>query len=266
MKNNKYLQVAKNTISEMVAYRISFVLYRARNILQFLTSYYLWIAILPAGKSFAGYDAKMMLTYIFGTSLVSTFVMSSRSQAIGEEINEGTLSMYLLRPMNYFSFWFSRDMGDKAMNALFGTVEVTLLFLILHPPVFVQTQAFYLLAFFLAVIIGIINYFLISVGLGMIGFWSNDIWAPRFIFYSLMIFFSGGIFPLDLLPKPIYLLFQALPFPYLLYFPVKVYLGQLSVQEVITGIGISLIWGVVLYKIVSTVWTIGLKSYTAYGR
>lgn len=266
MQSRALFQVAKNTFAETVAYRVSFVLYRLRNVLQFLTAYYLWLAILPPGKNFAGYDTSTMLTYIFGASLVSSFVMSSRSQAIGEEINNGTLSAYLLRPMNYFSFWLARDAGDKVMNMVFGVVEITLLYLIFKPPLFLQTDPFYLLTFVLAVVIGMLNYFFISISLGLIGFWSNDIWAPRFIFYSLMIFFSGGIFPLDLLPKPIYLFFQAIPFPYLLYFPIKVYLGQLSIQSVLIGLCIGIAWVVVLYKAVNYVWSLGLKAYTAYGR
>lgn len=266
MQSSALVQVAKNTVAETVAYRVSFVLYRLRNIIQFLTAYYLWLAILPPGKSFAGYDMSTMLTYIFGAALVSSIVMSSRSQAIGEEINNGTLSAYLLRPMNYFSFWLARDVGDKVMNVVFGILEVTFLYLVFRPPLAIQTDPFYLLTFLLAVVIGMFNYFFISIALGLIGFWSNDIWAPRFIFYSLMIFFSGGIFPLDLLPEPIYLFFQALPFPYLLYFPVKVYLGQMSVQEVFIGLLIGIVWVGILYKLVNYVWSLGLKAYTAYGR
>lgn len=266
MQNRALFQIAKNTFAETVAYRVSFVLYRLRNVIQFLTAYYLWLAILPPGKSFAGYDMSTMLTYIFGASLVSSFVMSSRSQAIGEEINNGTLSAYLLRPMNYFSFWFARDAGDKVLNAVFGIVEVAILYFIFRPPLFLQTEPFYLAAFVLAVIIGMLNYFFISISLGLIGFWSNDIWAPRFIFYSLMIFFSGGIFPLDLLPDPIYLFFQALPFSYLLYFPLKVYLGQLSILNVFIGLLVGLLWILVLYRLVSYAWSLGLKAYTAYGR
>lgn len=263
---NKYLQVAKNTVEEMVAYRLSFFLYRLRNVMSFLTMYFLWFAILPQNGTFAGYDRQMMLTYIFGTSLVSTFVMTSRSQAIGNEINEGNLSNYLLRPMNYFSFWFARDMGDKLVNALFGVFELGLLFYFLKPPLFLQTDPFILGLLSIAVVLGIINYFFISVGLGMIGFWSRDIWAPRFIFYSVLIFFSGGLFPLDLLPNAIRTIFQALPFAYLLYFPVKVYLGQIPLQQILIGLVVSFGWTFLLYFLVNRLWKKGLKLYTAYGR
>lgn len=262
----KYFQVAKNTIQEMVAYRLSFLLYRTRNIMSVLTMYFLWLAVLPKNGTFAGYDQQMILTYIFGTSLVSTLVMASRSQAIGDEINEGNLSNHLLRPMSYFKYWFARDMGDKLVNVIFGIVELTLLFSFLKPPLFLQTNPVYLLLFIVALMIGIVNYFFISVGLGMIGFWSRDIWAPRFIFYTVLIFFSGGLFPLDILPHGLSLFFQALPFAYLLYFPVKVYLGQLPVSQVFIGFAVSVVWSFILYQIINAVWQKGLKLYTAYGR
>ncbi|MBI2012459.1 ABC-2 family transporter protein, partial [Candidatus Curtissbacteria bacterium] len=134
LKLKKYWLVAKNTWAETVTYRLNFVMWRLRVTLQLLTMFFLWQAILPRGQTLFGYDQSLMLTYILGTSLISAFVIASRSYSVGDEINQGNLSNFLIKPINYFLYHFSRDIGDKAMNISFSAVELSLLFLILRPP------------------------------------------------------------------------------------------------------------------------------------
>lgn len=249
----------------MFNYRINFAVWRFRNVIQLLTMYFLWLAVLPTDYQIESYNQSLMLTYILGTSFISSIVISGRTQEIGENINKGDLSIFLIRPINYFIFWFFRDIGDKLMNTLFSISELFLIFLFLHPPFFFQNNLAFLFLFFLSITLAIILHFLISFLLGLIGFWSQEIWAPRFIFYVLISFFAGWLFPLDLLPKNIFSVFEFLPFTYLLYFPLKIYLGQLAFLEIIKGFMISLIWIIFLYKILLTFWVKGLKSYSAYG-
>lgn len=231
-----------------------------------MTIYFLWLVIIPPGKTLLGYSQSLMLTYILGTSLIDSIVLSSRTYAVGEEINNGNLLNFLLKPINYFAYWFSRDIGDKSMNVCFSAVELTLIFIILKPPFFIQTNPFYLLFFILSAVLALSIYFFLNFLLGLIGFWSPEVWAPRFIFITLLGFFAGSLFPLDILPKSIFAVLKFLPFTYLLYFPVKIYLGQLNFPQVLTGLLISLVWVFVIYFLLKFFWQKGLKNYTAYGR
>jgi ABC-2 type transport system permease protein len=81
-----------------------------------------------------------------------------------------------------------------------------------------------------------------------------------------MTFFAGNLFPLDILPKPLYTISQLLPFQYMLYFPIKLYLGQLTLQEICIGFFIAFLWTILFAKIVNVVWEKGLISYGAYGQ
>lgn len=262
----KYFLVAKNTWDEMLTYRLNFVMYRLRNILAFFTIYYLWVALIPPNTSLFGYTQSMMLTYIFGTTLLQSLVLSSRSYTIGDEINQGNLSNYLIRPVNYFAYWLAKDMGDKAMNMAFAAVELTILYLLLKPPIILQTDPLYLLLFFFTILIAMSLYFSFNLILGMFGFWSPEVWAPRFIFMILVSFFSGGYFPIDILPPQVAAFFQSLPFQYLLYFPIKVYLKQIPVQQTVAGILMGIVWVCVLGFVITWLWKKGLQVYTAQGK
>lgn len=263
---NKYLIVAKNTWDETLTYRLNFVMWRVRNVFQLLTIYFLWSSILAQNTNLLGYSQSFMLTYILGTSLISSIAISSRSYGIGDEINSGNLSNFLIKPINYFFYWFAKDLGDKTMNILFSILELTIIFIFLHPPVFIQTNIFFIFLFIASLVIALILYFFFNILLGFIGFWSPEIWAPRFIFIILLNFFGGILFPLDILPKSVFYVLQGLPFTYILYFPLKIYLGQLSHIEIYRGLLISCIWIGFMYWIVKFIWIKGLRIYTAYGR
>ena len=55
------------------------------------------------------------------------------------------------------------------------------------------------------------------------------------------------------------------PFPYLLYFPVSVYLGQTSGAELWRGLAIQAGWVIFFYFVARWVWQRGIRTYTAVG-
>lgn len=262
----KYWYIIKLTWSEILEYRLNFIMWRVRYLLGLITVYFLWFSVFPSTETLFGYTKSLMLTYILGTSLISAVVLSSKTIAIGDEISQGNLSNFLIKPVNYFKYWFARDLGDKAMNICFAIIELSILLAFLRPAVFVQSNVNYIFLTVISIFIALILFFFINFLLGLIGFWTEEVWAPRFIFFIILSFFAGQLFPLDILPKPVFSVFQFLPFTYLLFFPVKIYLGQLSLSEVYFGLTISAIWLVILYLLLKFVWNKGLKNYTAQGR
>ena len=263
---NKYWQIAKNTWDESLMYRTSFVLFRVREVFQLLSLYFIWLFVTPENGDFLGYTQQAMLTYVLLTALVGDFVFATRTNAIANDINQGFLSNFLIRPISFLKYYFARDLGDKAMNISFALLELTIIFLILRPNFFWQSDPVILFLFIVSVGMALVLHFFISVLLGFIGFWSNEGWGPRFIFYQMIAFFSGGLFPLDMLPQPLYTFFQFLPFTYLNFFPIQLYFGKLSFFEALLGFFLCIVWLSIMYKFVQFVWGRGLKTYTAQGQ
>lgn len=262
----KYLLVTANTFNEILTYRFNFVMWRIRNVLGFLAIYFLWNSVMPENGVLFGYSKQAILTYILAGQVVSSIVFSTRTHEIGENINNGNLSVFLIKPFGYFKYWFFRDLGDKAMNIVFSLTELAIFILVLKPTFFIQTNIFYLGLFILSLALAVVLHFFISSMLSLTGFWSNEVWAPRFIFYILITFFTGGIFPLDILPKPLYELSLYLPFAYLQYLPLKIYLGTLGFNEILRGLVVAGFWSLSLCFLLQFIFNRGLKSYTAAGR
>lgn len=204
----------KGTVEEYLVYRLSFFLWRVRMIMQILVVYFLWWALFKGHNTLFGYTQGMMLTYILLSSIVRPFCMGTRTQEVGSLINEGDLSNFLLRPVNFLRYYVFRDLADKMLNIIFATIEVSILFIILKPPVFLQPNLLVLFFTAVALFIGASLFFYFSIMISYLAFWTPDVWAPRFLSFVFAEFFTGMLFPLDILPKPLFILSNYLPFSY----------------------------------------------------
>ena len=260
-----YIQTIKNTVAETMTYRLNFVLWRVRTVLRLLILIFLWQALFANQSEVFGYARTEMMTYLLLSQVIGTVILATRTQDIGGDIQQGNLSNYLVKPMPYFGYIVSRDIADKLMNLSFAVVEFSILFAFLRAPIIFPSLA--MLGFFLlAVVMGTVIFFCISSLLSMVGFWTQETWASRFVFVFVNEFLSGGLFPLDILPPVIQKIVFILPFQFLMYFPLKIYLGHLSFPQILSGFAIGLVWLTALLYIMKTIWSRGLKAYTAEGR
>ena len=268
MRLKKYIAIAKISWMDSFVYRLNFIMWRVRSVLQLLAVYFLWVAIFKRGGTAFGYDQPMILTYILGTSILRSFVLGSRSVDAASEIAKGDLNNYLVKPVNYFANWLSRDLADKALNLIFVIGELIVLFYLLKPTVFIQNQPMQVLAFTIAGILAMLIYFFLSFLVSSVTFWYVEYsgWPLRFLSMVIIEFFSGGLFPLDILPPAAYNVVRLLPPAYLLFYPMQIYLGRLNAQQTAGTLAIMVVWVLILAELSQFVWRKGLKVYGAYGR
>lgn len=256
----KYLSILTITLQEYFTYRLNMVMWRIRQIFVFLIPYFIWHAVLGQGGELYGYNFASLITYLFGTTILRSLVMGSRTVDLGWMINSGYLTIPLMRPLGIFRFLFARDTADKLFNLSFIFFEIPLLYFIFKPPIFLQTNLLILLQTSCSIILAILIYFFINILFGSLGFWSRDVWAPRFLLMVVIEFATGAMFPLDMLNSFWQKVMFATPFPYLLYVPLKTYLGQpYSLLP-------QLFWVIVLGIVTRLVWQKGLLRYEAEGR
>lgn len=262
---SKYLALVRIQWQNGLVYRVNFLMWRLRNIIQFLASYFFWQAATQGHYQVLGYRREQIFTYIFGVLLLGTFVLSSRSVDVAGDIVESGLSGKLIKPINYIFYWFVSDVSDKALNMALAFFEFVMLYVWLKPSLFIQINPKLLLVFGLSILFAFILYFLMNFTLGMIAFWTLEVWAPRFLFFIILSFLAGGLFPIDILPQKVFMLIKLTPFPYLLYFPLEVYLGRVPFTTLLGGFMLSVAWTVGMWFVLRFVWQRGLRRYEAFG-
>lgn len=264
----KYLQIFKISWQNTFVYRLNFIMWRVRTLLWFFAAYYFWVAIFSQNDQVFNYDRSSLLTYIIGAALLRSFVLSSKSVMVNVEIANGDLNNYLVRPISYLKNWLSRDMADKAMNLAFFSIEITILFFIIKPPILLPLSLWHLSAFLLASILAMFMYFFFSFIVSCFAFWypEHNGWPLRFIVFMLLGFLSGEAFPLDIFPALAQQIFSFLPFSYFIFYPLQIYLGRLSDPQILTVFSAQLVWIIILYLLSQRLYKKGLKIYGAYGR
>lgn len=262
----KYFLIFTNTLSEYAAYRVSFLFWRLRVILTMLMTYYLWTSVYVNSLQLFNYPREKMLTYALLLIFIHGFVLSSRIYTIGEEINTGLLSKYLIRPVNYFAYYIAKDTADKLIGLCFSLMELGLLVIIMQPVIYIQTGTFWLFLFLISITVAVFLYMEIMTIISLSAFWINDTWSLRFLSMILISFLAGSYFPLDILPKRIYELLLYSPFTYLVFFPLRIYLGDVSTTFFIQGISISTVYLILFLLLILILWQRGLRVYRAEGQ
>lgn len=266
---NKYKQIFKISFAQDFAYKTSFIMWRVRNVLQLFLVFFLWDAIfLGRETEIFGYDKTRILTYVFALLIIKALVLSAKATSVAVEISEGKLSFFLLKPINYFKYWLTRDLSSKFLNLSFALFETFILFLILKPPFFLQTNIVSLLSFVVAILLAIFIYFVIIFIVSFLPFWAPEVsWGGHFLVTVVLVeFLSGALFPLDVLPVNLQNILNLTPFPYLIFFPLQVYLGKITGGALFKGMFVGVFWAIFLYWVMNKLWKKGLKVYEGHGQ
>jgi ABC-2 type transport system permease protein len=257
---DKYRKIFSLAWQTEFQYRTNFVIWRLRNILFVLMTYFLWTGIYAGRGNLFGYSREQMMTYIFLMLMVKSVVLAAKSpDVVGGEIASGELSNYLLKPMSYFKYWWTRDVTAKVMNFVFSLVELSVLYYFLQSELVIQKNIIIFLLFIIACVVSALIYYFLLMIFMAVSFWTpENTWGGVFLLLVLFEVLGGMLFPLDILPTGLRTVLFLTPFPYLIYVPVKIWLG--------TGEGLMLIGGAlvelgVVYWIAQYLWSKGLKVY-----
>jgi len=90
---------------------------------------------------------------------------------------------------------------------------------------------------------------------------------PTFIFilFAFEYIAGGHLFPLDILPPVLAQALQFTPFPYQMFFPVSIYLGQTTGPAIWQGLAVQACWVAAAFGLARFVWSRGIRKYAAVG-
>jgi ABC-2 type transport system permease protein len=108
--------------------------------------------------------------------------------------------------------------------------------------------------------------FLLEWTLAQSAFWTTRVSAINQIYFFLLLFLSGQIAPLSILPRAVQIAAKILPFYWTIGFPTELLLGKVTVAGAFIGIGVQIVWLVIAVFLVRFVWRLGVKAYSAVGQ
>ncbi|MBN1666487.1 MAG: ABC-2 family transporter protein, partial [Anaerolineales bacterium] len=101
--------------------------------------------------------------------------------------------------------------------------------------------------------------------LALLAFWATRASALLALQDTLIFLVGGQVAPLVLLPDWMQSLAVALPFRYMVSFPVEVLTGQLAGPQLAWGFALQAAWLLVATGLYAGLWRSGLRHYAAVG-
>lgn len=264
----KYWTIFSLSFQNEFTYRLNFVLWRLRNVIRILLVITLWNVVFSNTPQVFGYTKDQLIAYVFMASIVSTLIMASPSNdTMGGEIGNGDLSNYLVKPISYIKYWFTRDLASKLLNVFFSIGEFVILLAIFRPDITFPQNPVNIIFAIVAWAAAVVLYFLVSKIAVFCGFWiPTNAWGFMFIVLVFLEMLSGVIFPIDVLPPLGQFLINLTPFPYLIYYPISIYVGKFTSPEVLWILVRTVLWVFLSGYLALVMWKKGLKIYGSEGR
>lgn len=178
------------------------------------------------------------------------------------EVNEGKLSPFLLQPIDpgwrhFFSHVAERFARIPFILMLMG------LFLVLYPEAVWLPPLGSLTLGLIATSLAFCLRFVIQYTFSMMAFWTERANAMEQVWYLIYIFLSGMIAPLEVFPDPVRAVVLWTPFPYLIYFPANVIIGEQT--NLIQGFLAMAGWGLIFFAVNRWLWRRGVRQYSGMG-
>lgn len=261
----KFFTIIKAFWQRSLTYRFTILAYRIGEVGETLALILMWSAIYNSQKIIGGLTLAEMITYILIGNFFNAIIRNFLSDIVARDIKEGRLSMFLVKPMRYFDYILIREIGRVSFVSMMSIFSVALV-IVFFANIFIWNfDIAYFSVIAMMIILAFINELLIAYLIGLIAFWTDEVDGIYSTIGKIQKFFSGGYFPINLLPLIFVQVSFVLPFAYSFFVPAQLYLKKLDLSVGLKGLLIQIIWIIALYGIIGIVWKRGLKKYEGVG-
>lgn len=256
-------------LEERLVYRGDFALGTLMRFLPIVTQVFLWEAVFSASSSatIKGWDQRDIVAYYLLTMVGRAFSsMPGLASTIALQIRNGEIKKYLIQPVDMIGFLLLSRVAHKLVYYVVAAGPFALVFFLCRG--YFESgwpDAWTLLAFAVSLVLAFVLGFFIEATLGMIGFWFLEVSSLLFVYMLFNFFFSGHMFPIDILPGYWETVVRLIPLQYLAYFPAAVFLGKVQGPALVQGLLVEVFWVVFFIVASRAAFHFGTRRYSAYG-
>jgi len=226
--------------------------------------YFIWKAIFAHGEKIEGFDFSQILTYIAIGWIIRSFYFNNIDQDMAQQVMEGKLAMDLIKPVNTQAMYIAQALGESVFRLILLTVPTAVVLLVVYP-LRRPASALHFAAFFASVVLSFFIVAGINFAIGTLAIRLKSILGLLRAKYFLLELFSGLLIPISFFPDFFQKVFQALPFQYISYVPVLLYLGKINGGGILAALGWQIFWVGALVALGSGMWKWSSRKITIQG-
>ena len=211
----------------------------------------LWTALIATG--YADASLQEMITYVIINSLVGYLTAFNATSVISQRVDDGSIASDLILPIRFKWKIFFENMGGNLFNFLFSGVLSMVVALLLYRAAG-PASAIGLAGFLLSILFGIFISYHILYLFAMSAFWVTKPWYIQTLVIALTRLFGGGVIPIWLYPDWLKTMSDVLPFRFITYEPIQIFLGNIQGVEILHCLMMQWISLIVLVLIEKIIW------------
>lgn len=258
-----YWVYLKTSLAEQFQYRVALAIWMLNRIVEPTIYLVVWRTVAAARGGVGGYEAADFAAYFIVLMVVNQLTFAWIIHEFGWRVRSGELSSLLLKPIHPIHSDIAENLGYKALTLVIIVPAAALLSVLFKPAFEPDAAMLALAAAALAAGYGI--RFLFDWTFALTAFWTTRTAALNQIYFLALLFCSGRLAPLELLPGWMERATWYLPFRWVVWFPVELALGRLGPELIAAGFRMQALWLAIGLALLGAVWRLGVRKYAAVG-
>jgi ABC-2 type transport system permease protein len=262
----RYVPFATSSLQASLNYRADLFVSLLTTSVSTAVVVFLWRAVITQnpGSDLGGFSVAGITTYLLAAQLLTLMHNSKAGEDTSQEIVGGDIAVALVRPVSYPLSRVFMALPVALTNLVLVGVPLVVIFSLLFPVTAPSPAGVAL--FLLAAVPSVVIAFAVQLLVGMSALITTNTWGVGMVVNSLVVFLSGTLVPLDLLPWPIEAVASVLPFQSMVYGPVQLLLdrydGPVEAMTILLQQGG---WAVAMMALTAFVWRTALRRIEVLG-
>ena len=253
------------SFKEKTVFRFDYMISTVFAFLYIFLKVYIWKGLYDANGNTA---EKIMINDMIIYSILASFTEGVTKTSVMQELNnvvlDGSISLNLLLPMEFKKYMFINSFSQNIFQTIYGVVP-SVIIAALFFEVEIDTGFVNVIMYGLTLIMGILISFLYNFLFGLSVIWFRNSFFLNNMNSVLLSLFSGAFVPIWFFPEPLKRVSVFLPFRYIVFEPISIFLNTENSNEIVRILGMQLFWIFVLYYAVKVVWDRGRRKIMIQG-
>ncbi len=204
------------------------------------------------------------MTYMVITSTLLQVLDLKIGTAIGRTVYDGSIGQDMLKPTSLQAQHAANELGGALFHAVAYALPLLLVAVVCYDLLLPASGAAFGV-FLVSAALGRVIAALINCIIGYSAFWLMNNWFMSYFEKALMVLFGGTLVPMWFYPAWLNEVSAYLPFKYVNYLSLDLYLGRVPSQEIPAMLGMQVLWIAVLLLIERAVWHAAQRRITVQG-
>lgn len=259
-----YAEFARVGFVNSLAYRLRYFTGIVTYFIYVSIYYFIWKAIYEHSASIEGFDFRQLLTYVAVGWIIRSFYYNNIDQELAVQVMEGKLAMDLIKPVDTQLMYVAQAFGESVFRLGLLTLPTALLLGLVYP-LRMPVSAAHFAAFLASVVLSFFIVAGINFCVGTFAIRLKSILGLLRAKYFLLELFSGLLIPISFFPEVFQKALALMPFQYISYVPVLIYLGKLQGHEIGRALGLQFFWVLAVLLIGRGLWAWSSRKITIQG-